>query len=388
MTDAAMPVTGRAVEQFTEAYLRSLGADIQKKERQWRVSIPDGVDTELDLNGAVLEIASDLCEVSDDALAIAPESPFVERMIDEAADRTPVGSVALTGEHCGVQLPPWIVDGPVKVAEQTFTPYYDRRALCALFHVGIETVSEYQSEELRAVAIDFADQEERPRLADTYLELTDAYVREQFPEGTLTDGQQLTKVLDVARTSVKDEIAPVIQDTRERANRAAEGELAEYRQFVHQQRDELNDEIDRTTERIEEVNATIDRASAQVERVNALRRRKQLRSELDDLRSEVVDLTTQIEAGFVEKRNEIRDRHSLTVRIHPVTATTISYERGDLTLTLRTEDVSNTVSYAYAIGTGVIDNPCCERCERELAEDNPLTLDTAQVIGSVCCGND
>ena len=82
MTDAVMPVTKRAVEQFAEAYLRSLGAVIQKEERQWRVSIPDEAETELDLDGAVLEIARDPGEVKDGALAIAPESPFVERMID------------------------------------------------------------------------------------------------------------------------------------------------------------------------------------------------------------------------------------------------------------------------------------------------------------------
>jgi len=50
MTDAALPVTERAVERFTEAYLRSLGAEIEKRGRQWTVTLPADADTALELD--------------------------------------------------------------------------------------------------------------------------------------------------------------------------------------------------------------------------------------------------------------------------------------------------------------------------------------------------
>ncbi|MFW5900567.1 MAG: hypothetical protein ACOCTH_02170, partial [Halodesulfurarchaeum sp.] len=230
MTDAALPVTERAVERFAEAYLTSLGAEITKEGRRWSVDLPEDAATDLELDGAVLEIAPDPTDVSEEALAIAPESPFVERMLDEAADRTPVGSLSLTSDQVEIQLPSWITNGPVDVVERTFTPYYDRRAVCALFHVGIETVSEYQREVLHAVAIDLNEHEERPRLAETYLELVGDEQRE-LEEGSAIDEQALADALDAAQTALESELASTVRETRERATRAVEVELDEYRQY-------------------------------------------------------------------------------------------------------------------------------------------------------------
>lgn len=384
MTDATLPVTQRTVEQFTESYLSLLGAEITKEGRRWSIALPDGADTALELDGAVLEIVDEPNDVSDDSLVIAPESPFVERMLDEAADRTPVSSMSLTGDHVDIQLPPWIGSGPVEAVDSSFTPYYDRRAICALFHVGIETVSEYQREELHAVAIDLNDHEERPRLAETYLELVDEEQGE-LADGRPIDEQVLSDALDKARTILENELASVVQETRERATRAAEVELDEYRQFVRQRRDELDDEIDRLTTRVEETTKTIDEASSQDERVEALRKRKELHAELDDLRAELDDVASQIEADFPEKRREIRERHALTVRMRPVSVTSVSYERGDLELTLRVDDVTVTGSYGYAVGTGVMEDVTCERCGRPLTAENPLTLEGNQTIGTTCC---
>jgi len=384
MTNAALAVTERAVERFAESYLTSLGAEITKEGRRWTVSLPEDASTDLELDGAVLEITDDPNDIDEEAFAIAPESPFVERMLDEAADRTPTGSLALTGERVDIQLPPWLTDGPVDVVDQTFTPYYDRRAVCALFHVGIETVSEYQREELHAVAIDLNDHEERPRLADTYLELTDDE-QPKLDEGRAIDEQELTDTLDVAYTTLENELSSTVRDTRERATRAAEVELDEYRQFVRQRCDELSDEIDNLTMRIEDVTETIETASQQEERVEALRKRKELRAERDDLRSELDDLTTKIEAGFPDKRQEIRERHDLTVRLRPVAATAVSYERGDLDLTLGTDETTISKSYGYALGAGVVEKVACEKCGQQLTAENPLDIDGKQTVGAACC---
>lgn len=387
MTDAALAVTERAVEQFTEAYLNSLGADIVKDGRRWTVSLPDEAETDLELNGATLEIASDEDELDDEVVTVAPESSFFERLIEEAADRTPVGSLALTGQNCGLRHLPWIDNGPAEITDQKFTPYYDRRAVCVLFHVGIETVSEYQTEGLHAVAVDLNDDERRPRLAETYLELTEDSELLSLPEGMVVDDQTLADVLDTIRGYAEDAIAPVVRDTRERATRAADVELDEYRQFARQRRSELDNEIDSLTDRIVEATETIDAASGQNERVEALRKRKKLRAELDDVRSELDDLTAQIEKDFPEKRRGIRDRHSLTVRIRPVTGTSISYERGDLELELRIGDTTRSVSYPYAVGSGVMEEPECERCGQKLTSENFLTLVEGHLLGSACCGN-
>ncbi|MFC6953487.1 hypothetical protein [Halorubellus litoreus] len=385
MTDAAMAVTERAVERFVEAYLVSLDAEIRKDGRRWTVSLPDDVDSELELEDTVLEIASDAKEVGDDALAIAPESAFVERLLDEAADRVPVGSLELTEEQWRIELPAWITAGPVDVVDRTFTPYYDRQALCALFHVGIETVSEYQTEELRSLAVDLNDEEERPGLAETYLELTDGEQRELAP-GRPVDDTALKNALGTVRSNIENEVAPVVHETRERATRAAKVELEEYRKFVQQRRDELEGEIDNMSHRIEDATSTIDNASEQKDRVEALRKRKELQAELDDLRSELEELTTKLENDFPEKRRDIRDRHSLTVRIRPVTTTLVSYERGDLDLTLKTDDASATVSYSYAIGAGVMEEVTCEHCGTAVTTENPLTFDGNSRIGLDCCG--
>jgi Skp family chaperone for outer membrane proteins len=384
MTDAALPVTERAVERFTDAYLTSLGADITKDGRRWSVTLPDSADTELELDGGILEIVEDPSVVGEDVLAIAPESPFVERLLNEAAKRTPIGSLTLTGDQTEVRLPPWITAGSVEAAHQAFTPYYDRRALCALFHVGIETVSEYQQEELYAVAIDLNDAEERPRLAETYLELTDSDRRE-LTEGDIVTSEIITDAIETAQDTVEGKLTSTVREIREGATRAAEVELDEYRQFVRQRRDELTHEIDRLTTRIEDATETIDAASKRDARVEALRERKNLQAELDDLRAEQETLTSQLETGFPEKRREIRERHALTVRIRPVTATAVSYERGDLELTLQDGSDTITRSFGYAVGTGVIEEETCERCGSQLTEKNPLSLKRNQITGAACC---
>jgi hypothetical protein len=386
MTDAALPVTEAAVEQFADAYLTSLGADIEKEGRRWTVSLPDSAKTELELDDVVLQVASDPDAVDNGALAIAPGSSFVERMLDEAAERTPVGSLALTAEQWEIQLPPWLTAGPTEIVDEKFTPYYDRRALCILFHVGIETVSEYQREELHAVAVDLNDHEGRPELAESYLELTTTDGELTLPEGPELDEATLTQSMAAARDDVRRVIQDSIQETRERATRAAEVEFDEYRQFARERRDELEAELDNITDRIEEVTETIDNASTQSDRVEALRKRKDLRSERDSLRSELDELTAKIESGLPKKRREIRDRHSLTVRIRPTTATAIAYERGELTLTLRGKKTTTDLPFAYAVGSGILDDPICEQCGQGLTESNPLTLAEGQPIGLSCCG--
>lgn len=384
MTDAALPVTERAVERLTEAYLASLGADIRKDGRRWRVSLPEGADTDLPLDGATLVLTTDPEEVGDEEIALAPESEFIERLIDEVAERQPVGSLAFTGDSLDLCLPPWLEASEVKVVERSFTPYYDRRALCALFHVGIETVSEYQSEELRAIAIDLDSNERRPGLARTYLEVSELDDT-ALDTGPTIERDEVAGSLDVAREAAEEDLAQVVVAIRERATRAAEVELEEYREFVWQRLAELDEEVDRLTERIDEATATVESVTEQGERVEALRQRKELRHEREELRDERDELQAAIDANFPERRREVRERHALTVRIRPVAFAGISYERGDLEVVLRNAGETVDASFACTAGVGVTDQPHCNQCGTLLSEENPVAIEGQQLVGDDCC---
>lgn len=383
MTDAATPVTESAVERFVKAYLESLGADIRKQGREWSVSLPADAESELDLDGATFVVTTDPDAVDEDVIALSPDNEFVERLFDEAADRHPVGSLALTGDSVKIRRPGWLETTPVEVVEQSFTPYYDRRALCALFHAGIETVSEYQSEKLRAVAVDLNDHDSRPGLAETYLDLA-ASADDEVGVGPTPDLDTMRDALAAARETAEANIQPAIEDIRKQATRAAHVELEEYREYAIQRVDELASDLERMNERIEEATAQIEGAEEQGERVEALRHRKELRAERDQLRGERDELRAEIEAGFPDHRREVRDRHALSVRIRPVAVAAVSYERGDLKVTLREGDATVDATYPYAAGIGVTDEQHCVRCGELLSEQNPLTITNNQLECMKC----
>lgn len=384
MTDATTPVTEHAVERFAEAYLSQLGADIHRDGRRWTVELPETAPTDILVDGATLVGTTDPEEVDDDEIALAPESEFVERLIEEAAVKWPVGTLEFTGDVIDIRHPPWLAESEVEIIEQSFVPYYDRQAICVLYHVGIETVSEYQSETLRAIAIDIDGHDRRPRLAQTYIEVAEAFDSTP-PSGRPLDSGSVRGVLTHAREAVEEDIAPMIQETRERATRAAQVELEEYQEYVRQRRSELDSEIDRLTERIEEATKIVENATEHHDRVEALRERKRLRSEREELKTERNGLREEIEAGFPDRREEVRNRHALTVRIRPVALASISYERGDLELVITDGEKSVDTSFAYAAGIGVIDRPQCDRCGRSLTESNPLQVEGTRHVGANCC---
>lgn len=388
MTDAALPVTERAVERFVGSYLISLGAEIHKCDHSWSITLPDDAKTDLEIDGESLILATDPDEVSDEAFAVAPESEFVDQVLEKAADRTPVGSLALTGKNIDLrnQIPRWITAGSAEVAEASFTPYYDRQALCVLFHIGIETVSQFQSEELRAVAVDLNGYELQPRLAETYLELSESEgTQPRLEYEPSLDEDTILEVLDVTREQIEQDISSNVREIREQATRAAAVEIEEYHEFVHQRRRELDEEIARREERITEVSRTIDDATDQGKRIEILRMRKQLRAERDKLQTERDELVDEIEAGFPERRHEIRNRHALTVRIQPVVLMSTSYERGDIEYCIDIDGRRVTASYAYAVGLGVIEDVACDRCEQPLTDENPLAISGSEIVGSTCC---
>jgi hypothetical protein len=385
MTDATLPVTERTISEFVTDYLESLGATIQKDERRWTISMPDALQTGFSLDDTVVHLVTDPEEVDDDAVALAPGSDLFERIIDDAVDRAPLGSVTLTGDDVNFDTPDWVGSDSVEVTGQRFTPYYDRNALCVLFHIGIETVSEYQREALRAGAVDLADHEPRPRLAETYLELGEHGGPPLSEADCTLNSSELAEAVDVCRDVIQSELDPEIRGIREKATRRATAEIEEYRQYLQQRQDELRDEKGRLTDRIDELSEAIDTASERTERLEYLRKRKQLRNDLTELRDELDDVRASLSQGMPEKRTEVRDRHALTVRIRPVTATVISYERGDLDISLQSGANSATVTCDYAVGVGALTQPSCDQCGTAVDSQNPVAISNSLVIGRQCC---
>ena len=357
MTDAALPVTERAVEEFVTDYLESLGATIRKEGRRWTVSIPDESATELSLNETVIHLTADSEEADDDAVPLAPGSGLFEQLVNDATERAPLGSVALTGDDIEFDTPDWAASDSVEITGQEFTPYYDRDALCVLFHVGIETVSEYQRDLLRSVAVDLTDYEPRPRLAQTCLNLSEQSGAPPFETGHTIGDNEIVKAMSACREVVEGAIDPEVREVRQKATRAATVEIEEHRQYLRQQRDELKDETKRLADRVDELSGTIDAASERQERLERLRKRKEFRSELAELRDKLDDVRDSLDRDLPEKRGAIRDRHALTVRIRPVTATAVTYERGDLDISVRDGSCSATLTCDYAGAVRVGNQP-------------------------------
>jgi len=239
MTDAAVPVTQSAVEQFTERYLRSLGCSIEHSDDYWVVSVPDTTDTEIPHGKHTLVRGEGAPDGDDDSTKrLHPESAFFQRLLREAAERSPTGKLSIESES-DIETPKWIQRSDVEVQNAQFVPYYDRTAAVVLFRVGIETVSEYQKEFLRAVAVDSRSEEHLPRLAESFLELTSVESSEA-PSGSAELTQtEARPLLETARELVINEIQDRLNEIHREASRAADSEVEEMQNSADENRDEV-----------------------------------------------------------------------------------------------------------------------------------------------------
>lgn len=370
MTEAAVPVTESAVERFTDQYFRSLGCTIEKHEDSWDVTVPDGADTTLSSGDLTLVFGDDRDEESG-AESLHPESAFFQRILSEASDRCPSGKLVIDTKATEIELPRWLQESAVEVNEAQFTPYYDRTAVVILFHVSIETVSEYQSELLRAIAVDSRSDESLPQLEETFLRLTALDV-----STTASSQSELTKAdvhpfLETARNQLVDRIQPQIDEIHQEASRAADAEVEEYRQLQQQRIKELEEEHSILSSKIGELSETIN-SGEQEARVEALKERKELKSEHDEIDAELSELRERREHGFPERQREIRERHALDVRVTPLTVTQVEYERGEIDLELIESEAIRTVTVGYGSGVGMTEEVLCSSCNRGFTEQHPL----------------
>ncbi|WP_367996068.1 hypothetical protein [Haloferax volcanii] len=380
MTDASVPVTQSAVESFAERYLRSLGCTIEQRGDIWDVSVPEGADTQSSPDEFTVVCGTESDSPEENTELLHPESRLLHELLDEAVRRTPTGRINLTAESTEIELPEWLQGGDVEVQNAEFAPYYDRSALVALFRVSIETVSEYQREFLRVVALDARSGESLKGLERNFLRITSFTGEPPSGDRPSLGRENVRDLVDEGQRRVVDRVQGLIDEVHEEASRAADAEVEEFRQMQQQRILELEERRESLSSKLDESRATID-ASEQVERVEALKQRKQLKGELEELMTELSDLRHRRDQGFPERQKEIRQRHALDVKVSPLTATQVEYERGEVEIELAEEGVIQALTVGYGIGVGVTDTVQCTACGRELTTQNPLV----SIIGEINC---
>jgi hypothetical protein len=385
MTDAAIRITQSTVERFTEQYLTSLGSTIEKHEDRWEITIPDQARTEITSDHLVLLCGDTATDLDENERQLHPESSFFQQIIGEASKRQPTGKVAITSEDTQIEIPSWLQENKISVNDATFTPYYDRSAIAILYRISIETVSEYQTELLRAAAIDIRSMERLPKLEETFLECT--LPTEPEIKGQPVDIERSTAddLISQTREQIVERVQPKVNEIHQEASRAADAETEEYRQMQQQRIEELEEKESRLSNRIEDLSESIQQTSDERGRVEALQKRKELKSECEDLDSELEELRHQREQGYPKKQKEIRERHALEVVVSPLTITQVEYERGEIEIELEEGMVTRSLTLGYGDGVGITEELECEFCNQSVGEHNSLRTIQQGLRCSQCC---
>jgi len=370
MTDAAIPVTQTAVERFTDQYLRSVNCTVEKHGNTWDITVPESTDSDV-LTDSLTLICGDDVDDEEDVELLHPESTFFQQLLAEASERNPTGKISIETRNSNILLPGWLRQSNVEVSQADFTPYYDRTAIVVLFQVGIETVSEYQTQLLRAVAMDTRTEKQLPALEQAFLDIVSVENESATSEPCELDAADVQSLLDTAGDQLVDRVEPEIDEIHQEASRAADAEVEEYRQLQQQRLQELEEQHANLTSKIDELSEKIG-SSDESERVEALKRRKELKAEYEELDAELTDLRQRRDQGFPDRQREIRDRHSLEIQVKPLTVTEVEYERGEIEFELTAGDNTRAVTIGYGSGVGVTDSLHCDNCDEQLNSDNPI----------------
>lgn len=315
---------------------------------------------------------------------IGPETAFARRLIDAAAARCPVGTASVTGVPGGADslVPAWLRDSPVDVASVAFHPYYDSQVVCAWVRVEIETPSQYQRESLHTVVV---DPESGTRVDCDPTALVDAAAEPasdaaDAAAGTASDAanatadsETLRRAIDEARDHVVADVDDTLADVETAASRAA---TDAFQQYATRQRDRLS-ELRADRDRIETELASIsDRLgdAAGDERVELLERRERLTERRAALDTDLSALRTAASNGFPDHRARLRQRHAVELRTRPVAVTSLSVERGDLSVTVRADGRRETLDLSVGALTGLRRTATCPRCDRAFGQANGLRV--------------
>jgi ElaB/YqjD/DUF883 family membrane-anchored ribosome-binding protein len=335
--------------------------------------VPERADTELATGQITLYTDESTSERDDAQYFLHPESSFFQTLITEASARCTTGKIAVTLEDSQIEIPLWLRESSVDVVDSTFSPYYDRTAAAVLYRIRIETVSEYQTELLRAIAIDVRSEDRLAALEETVLDITNPEDPANEADSLELGRDQSNQIIDQTRGEILNVVEPTIDEIHQEASRAADAELEEYRKMQEQRIEELQKQRSDLTSKIDELSNLIPQAADQRDRVDDLKTRKDLKSNLNEINTELEDLTRRREQGFPSKQQEIRDRHALEVVVTPLTITEVQYERGEAHLTMKDDSTSLDLTLGYGNGVGVTENIHCDRCGEKLTDGNPVS---------------
>lgn len=396
MTDVTHAVTQSTLEAFAREYLNDLGAAIREDGNRWQVQLPTHVDVDF-CNCREFEIVLDdeiRVEEENSVFALTPASEFTQQLLDEAAAMAAVGQLSLTDSTTegDYRYPPWIVESDLEVVDSTFSPYYDRTAICLFVRIDVETVSEYQTQFLEAVTIDIESKDQLPGV-------TEMLVNEFFSPKSgwrngVTEGSdlsdmtitrdKLTDAITAGQKAAVEGVQEEIDEIRQSASRAADSEFEEYRQLQEQRINDHQKEIDSLSTRLQNSSTDVDQADSQQQRVEALEKRQELKAEKEDLEEELEELLQEKEQGYARKQQEIYRRHAIEVTTKPSAFTLVTYERGEIEFTVGDSDQTDTIRAPYAIGAGVTDEVHCESCNTQLSEENSISM-VAERLGCQSC---
>jgi hypothetical protein len=392
MTDATDAVTQSVLEAFTHEYLTGLGAAIRENENRWYVHLPTHIEVTFnEQNEFEIVLSDEEIEGDVSVSVLTPESEFTQQLLDEAAEMATMGQIALTKEMISddYQYPAWITESSVDVVNETFDPYYDRTAICVFVRIGIETVSEYQTQFLEAVTLDVESKNQLPgvteRLIDEWFTAKAVppceTARGDTEDDVTISPDKLADMITVGQEIAVKEVREGIDEIRQSASHAAAAEFEEYRQLQEQRINDLQNQINSLSDRLQNVRTDVNRAESQQQRVEALEKRQEFKGKKENVETELEEVLRTKERGHIQKQREIYERHAIEVNTTPIALTLVTYERGEIELKLSQGDQTGSIRAPYAIGAGVTDEVNCDNCHRQLSEENPIhvTMD-----GSSC----
>jgi len=237
--------------------------------------------------------------------------------------------------------------------------------------VSIETVSEYQQELLRAIAIDHRSEQRLPALEETFLQMT-AIPTNGSPttaKSSLSESDarsHLSTAQDQLMRSIRTKLMRSIMKHPEQRTQRSKNTGSSTTTDPRAGRGTI-----KLSSKIDELSETIN-GSDQDDRVEALKKRKEAKAEYEEVDAELSTLQEQRDQGFPQKQEEIRKRHALDIRVTPLTVTQVEYERGEIDVELAEQGVSRTVTLGYGSGIGTTETVQCSSCDRVLSVENPL----------------
>ncbi len=395
MTDASHPVTQSALETFARDYFNGLGASVQESGEQWQVRLPSHVTVAFaDSQEFTVLLGKRDAETDDDDVVLSPESEFTQQLLDEAAEMAPIGQLALTNDLIdgGHRYPPWVTESDVSVVDSNFSPYYDRTAVCVFVKIGVETVSEYQTQFLQAVTVDIESEQRLPGISEILVEgffapggsLTAGKTEDDLNGSSRVSSEKLATAISAGQEAAVEAVGKEIAEVRHSASRSADSEFEEYRQLQEQRINELRSEIDRLSDLLQDLATDVDGAESQQQRVEALEKRRELKDEKEALGNELEELLQEKKNGFAQEREHIYDRHAIEITAKPIASTIVVYERGEIELTVSQDDQADSIRAPYAVGAGITDDVVCDSCQEQFSERNHLTIKTDGIGCQFC----